>query len=61
VRTLGQGLRPTAHAPDGVIEAVSLEGHPFALGVQWHPEMQAAEDPRQARVFEALVARAREP
>jgi putative glutamine amidotransferase len=60
VRTLGKGLRPTAHAPDGVIEAVSLEGHPFALGVQWHPEMQAAEDPRQARVFEALVARARD-
>jgi putative glutamine amidotransferase len=59
VRTLGKGLRPMAHAPDGVIEAVSLDGHPFALGVQWHPEMQAAEDPRQARVFEALVARAR--
>ena len=59
VRTLGRGLRPMAHAPDGVVEAVALEGHPFALGVQWHPEMQAAEDPRQARVFEALVERAR--
>jgi putative glutamine amidotransferase len=59
VRTLGKGLRPSAWAPDGVIEAVSLDGHPFALGVQWHPEMQAAEDPRQARLFEALVARAK--
>jgi putative glutamine amidotransferase len=59
VRTLGRGLRATAHAPDGVVEAVALDHHPFALGVQWHPELQAAEDPRQARVFEALVERAR--
>jgi putative glutamine amidotransferase len=59
VRTLGRGLVARAHAPDGVIEAVELEGRPFALGVQWHPEMQAAEDPRQLRLFEALVERAR--
>lgn len=59
VRALGRGLRATAHAPDGVIEGVALDDHPFALGVQWHPEMQAAEDPRQLRVFQALVERAR--
>ena len=59
VRKLGRGLRPTAHAPDGVIEAVVLEDRPFALGVQWHPEMQALQDRRQLRVFEALVARAK--
>jgi putative glutamine amidotransferase len=59
VRKLGRGLRPTAHAPDGVIEAVVLDDRPFALGLQWHPEMQALADRRQLRVFEALVARAR--
>ena len=59
VQKLGRGLRAAAHAPDGVIEAVALESHPFALGVQWHPEMQAAEDPRQLRLFQALVERAR--
>ena len=59
VRALGRGLRATAHAPDGVIEGIALEAHPFALGVQWHPEMQAADDPRQLRVFQALVERAR--
>jgi putative glutamine amidotransferase len=58
LRKLGAGLRATAHAPDGVIEGVILERHPFALGVQWHPEMQALDDARQLRVFEALVARA---
>jgi putative glutamine amidotransferase len=58
VRRLGAGLRATAHAPDGVVEGVVFDEHPFAFGVQWHPEMQAADDPRQRRVFEALVARA---
>jgi len=58
VRTLGKGLRAVAHAPDGVVEAVVLDARPFALGVQWHPEMQA-DDARQRRVFEVLVDRAR--
>ncbi|MBC8328923.1 MAG: gamma-glutamyl-gamma-aminobutyrate hydrolase family protein [Planctomycetes bacterium] len=34
----GDGLRVTASAPDGVVEAVEIPDHPFALGVQWHPE-----------------------
>jgi len=58
VRTLGKGLRAAAHAPDGVIEAVALESHPFALGVQWHPEMQAAEA-RKAPSSECCAGRAR--
>ena len=29
-------LRPSAIASDGVVEAIELPGHPFALGVQWH-------------------------
>lgn len=40
VKTVGQGLRVVARAPDGVIEAVEL-GQPagqWLLGVQWHPE-----------------------
>ena len=24
---------------DGIIEAISISNHPFALGVQWHPEL----------------------
>ena len=35
----GIGLRVIARAPDGVIEAVVLPGHPFYVGVQWHPEL----------------------
>jgi len=35
---LGEGLRIEAKAEDGLIEAVSLPGKKFILGVQWHPE-----------------------
>ncbi len=32
------GLRITGRAPDGVVEAAELPGHPWCVGVQWHPE-----------------------
>lgn len=35
---IGQGCRAVAWAPDGVVEGLEVTGHPFALGVQWHPE-----------------------
>lgn len=52
-------LRVVAHAPDGVIEAVERPGHSWLVGVQWHPELTAAEDPVQQRLFAALVDAAR--
>jgi gamma-glutamyl-gamma-aminobutyrate hydrolase PuuD len=48
---LGTGLIPTAWSDDGLIEAAELDGHPFALGVQWHPEAD-----RDSSLFSALVA-----
>jgi len=38
VRTLGDGLSPTAWAEDGVVEAVELADRTWVHGVQWHPE-----------------------
>ncbi len=55
IDVLGDGLVATAHAGDGVIEAVEDPSLPFLLGVQWHPEVGA--DPS---LFEALVAVAAE-
>lgn len=53
---VGEGLRVTARSGEGVVQAVELEGVPFGLGVQWHPEQDAAED---ARLFVSLVEAAR--
>lgn len=56
---LGGGLTITARAPDGTIEAVEIANHPWLVAVQWHPELTAAEDPVQQRVFDALVRASR--
>lgn len=56
----GAGLRAVAHAADGTVEAVVLDDHPgWYLGVQWHPEDNAATDPLQAGLFRAFVAASR--
>ena len=57
---LGEGLLPAAHASDGTIEAVTIDGHDgWYLGVQWHPEDSAETDPVQASIFRAFVDAAR--
>jgi putative glutamine amidotransferase len=58
VRKLGRGLLPIAWAEDGVVEGLVQPDHPFALGVQWHPELQVGDEPLQRRLFAALVERA---
>ncbi len=51
----GEGLQVVAYSPDGIVQAVEVEGHPFGLAVQWHPE-QTLDD---LRLFEALIVAAR--
>lgn len=45
------GLRVEAVAPDGQIEAVSLPGARFVVGVQWHPEYKPLENPFARELF----------
>jgi gamma-glutamyl-gamma-aminobutyrate hydrolase PuuD len=54
VDRLGDGLRAVGLADDGTVEAVEVAGRPFAVGVQWHPEDDCADD----RLFVAFVAAA---
>lgn len=48
---------PSAHAPDGVIEAAEHTSHPFCIGVQWHPEClwNQPDSTVHRRLFEAFV------
>ncbi len=56
VDELGRGLVPTGWSADeGLVEAIELPDHAFALGVLWHPE----EDGR-SRVISSLVEAAGE-
>jgi putative glutamine amidotransferase len=60
VGRLGDGLEAVAFAEDGVVEALELEGAPWLLAVQWHPELEAAEGSPGRRLFEHFVAIARD-
>ncbi|MHC8305617.1 gamma-glutamyl-gamma-aminobutyrate hydrolase family protein [Pseudomonas sp. PB3P13] len=52
---LAPGLRCEAIAPDGLIEAISVEdSEAFAVGVQWHPEWQVLSNPVYLRIFQAF-------
>lgn len=58
---VGDGLRISAQAEDGVVEAIEAadpEAHPFLLGVQWHAE-ELGDGPGGAPVFQGLVEAAR--
>jgi putative glutamine amidotransferase len=61
VERLGPGLRAEGLAPDGLIEAFSVErAKTFALGVQWHPEWKVTEHPAYLAIFRAFGDACRE-
>ncbi len=52
---LGKDLEVEARAPDGVIEAFRVADAPtLALGLQWHPEWQFAQNPFSSALFAAF-------
>jgi putative glutamine amidotransferase len=60
INRLAPDLTPLGRAPDGLLEAVEVKGHAFAVGVQWHPEALAPKDPVMRRLFAALVEAAQD-
>jgi putative glutamine amidotransferase len=61
VDEIAPGLKVEGVAPDGTVEAVSVVGaRAFALGVQWHPEYRALENPFSAKLFAAFGRAARQ-
>ena len=57
---VADALTVEARAPDGIVEAVSVrDAQTFALGVQWHPEYRAADNPDSVKLFTAFGTAAR--
>ena len=54
IERLGEGLKVTARAPDGTIEAVEDPSRPFLIGVQWHAET-LVHRPYEAALFRHFV------
>lgn len=55
LKDVAPGLIVIARALDGIIEAVEVDEHPFAVGVQWHPEELIEHSQHARRLFEAFV------
>lgn len=56
---LGENLKATAWADDGIVEAIELPDRPFFLAVQWHPEEFWREPSRFGALFERFVEASR--
>ena len=51
VKQVAPGFVVSATAPDGVIEGIERPSARFCVGVQWHPEWRAAENPVSVKLF----------
>ena len=54
IKNLAPGLKPSAYAPDGLIEAVELPDHRYGLAVQWHPEW-LMDQPATRNLFQSFI------
>jgi putative glutamine amidotransferase len=59
VSKVAEDFQAVAYAPDGILEAFELPGHPFGVAVQWHPEWLQDYQPMRA-LFGAFVQTAGE-
>jgi putative glutamine amidotransferase len=60
IETVGEGLRATAWTADGLIEAIEeSRDERWALGVQWHPEIEWEQDKFSENLFKSFVEAAR--
>lgn len=51
----GENVQICARASDDTIEAVEIRDHPFAIGVQWHPECMYRSSPEMRGLFHEFV------
>jgi putative glutamine amidotransferase len=57
VKNVGENLRATAWAKDGVVECIEdTRDDRFVLGVQWHPELSWKSDEVSRRIFENFIS-----
>jgi putative glutamine amidotransferase len=54
-KAVAPGLQVSARAPDDTVEGLEVPGHPFALGVQWHPEELTASQAHARALFRAFA------
>ena len=59
IHLLGEGLKITAIASDGVIEAIESSENAFLCGLQWHPECMIHSAPQMKKIFFSFIQKAK--
>lgn len=57
VKEVAKNFTVTAWAPDGIIEAIEYSGDSYIMGVQFHPEMLAANHTPSLNLFKEFITR----
>ena len=52
---IGKNLAVSATASDQTVEAVEMPSHPFAIGVQWHPECMYRSSAEMRELFGGFI------
>lgn len=60
VNRLAPGVVVSALSPDGIVEGIEATAYPFAIGVQWHPELLIDTVPPNLGLYRRFIAQARE-
>lgn len=55
IKDIGEDLKVTALAKDGVIEGIESLSRKFLIGVQWHPEDLTLKHDKFLKLFKALI------
>lgn len=55
IRDIAQTAEVMAVSEDGLIEAISVPGQRFAVGVQWHPELIYTKDEKSKKLIQAFI------
>ena len=55
VKHLASNIDVLAISVDGLVEAISVKGQKFAVGVQWHPEFSYEKDEKSIKLIQAFI------
>ncbi|MEE1085577.1 MAG: gamma-glutamyl-gamma-aminobutyrate hydrolase family protein [Schaedlerella sp.] len=59
VDKIGQNISVSASSSDGIVEAIEMISHPFAIGVQWHPECMYRTSQEMRDLFTHFISHAK--
>lgn len=55
IKNVADAFNVAVSAPDGIVEAIELNGDRFVIGTQWHPEMMVEYYEEHLLIFKAFV------